>query len=175
MIFGARRVLVVFVGLLIGALVLLAWQQNAFGIRVLTPGASVTMLFDQTPAYPGYAWSRDGQSVGPFELNTIAAPAHCGWESATTLHIGWPPGTVASSAAQARQYLRDPKGVLPDRKYRELLVANVALPRDARPTGYRLGAIELYLSPSDQDEAIYVVGPSGTERWPRSDPMTHCA
>jgi len=41
--------------------------------------------------------------------------------------------------------------------------------------GYRYGAIELYLNPSDQDEAIYVVSPTDVERWPRSDPMTLCA
>ena len=35
------------------------------------------------------------------------------------------------------------------------------LPTDAQATGYRLGAIELYVSPSDDDRWIYVVGPSG--------------
>ena len=44
-----------------------------------------------------------------------------------------------------------------------------------RSMGYRYGAIELYLSPSDQDETIYVVSPTDVERWPRSDPMTLCA
>ena len=32
--------------------------------------------------------------------------------------------------------------------------------------------VEIHLSPSDQDEYIYVVGPIGAERWPRSDLMT---
>jgi len=46
----------------------------------------------------------------------------------------------------------------------------VTLPADARATGYRLGAIEIYVSPSDQDEA-YVVSPRDAERWPRVDPV----
>lgn len=43
------------------------------------------------------------------------------------------------------------------------------------PTGYTYDSIQVYLSPTDQDEAIYVVGPFGSERWPRSDPMTLCS
>jgi hypothetical protein len=48
------------------------------------------------------------------------------------------------------------------------------LPPDARPTGYKLGAIELYLSPSDQDQAAYLATSSGAERWPRADPFFGC-
>jgi hypothetical protein len=105
---------------------------------------------------------------------TIAGPGHCDWESATFLFIGWPPGTVAPDGSKAHQYIRDPLGVIRG-AYRELLERDVKLPADARPTGYRLGAIELYISPSDQDRWIYVVGPSSIERWPRADPMTLCA
>jgi hypothetical protein len=46
-------------------------------------------------------------------------------------------------------------------------------PTPGRPaTGH--GAIEIFVSPSEQDRAIYVVGAGGAERWPRSDPMTLC-
>lgn len=162
-------------GLLLAAMLVLGWGSNVLGVRVALTSGSVAAVFDQPLPYPGYTWTRDRRSVSEFELNTIAGPSHCGWQSATILHIGWPPGTVAPSAAQARQYVRDPKGVLPGYTFRDLLVRNAAVPGDARPVGYRLGAIELYLSPSDQDEAIYVVSPSGAERWPRSDPMTGCA
>jgi hypothetical protein len=71
-------------------------------------------------------------------------------------------------------YIRDPQGVY-SAKYRDVWVRNATLPADAKPTGYRLGPIELYLSPTDQDEAIYVVAPAGAERWPRVDPMGLCA
>lgn len=165
---AATSVLVV----LLGAFAVMAWRSNGFGL-LNTASGSVAAIFERTPAYPGYTWTRDGRQVSEFELNTIAGPAHCGWQAATMLNLGWPPGTVASSGSQSRQYLRDPKGVLPDRKYRTLLILDVLLPADARPTGHRLGAIELYLSPSDYD-GIYLVGPSRAERWPQSDPMTAC-
>lgn len=158
----------------LSGLALIGWRLNVLGVRAVAPLGSVAIMFDQPPAYPGYTWTRDGHSVSPFELVTAAGPGHCGWETATFLTIGWPPGTVSTTAAGARQYVRDPKGALRDATYRELLVLDATLPSDARPTGHRLGSIELYLSPSDQDKAIYVVGPAGAERWPRSDPMTGC-
>lgn len=130
--------------------------------------------FDVTPAYPGYQWSRDGRAVAPEELGTIAGPEHCGWSAATFLSIGWPVGTRSVSSAEARQYIRDPRGVVRP-SLRDRFGPNVPLPSDARPTGYRLGALEIYVSPTDQDEAVYVVGPAGAERWPRSDPMTLCS
>jgi hypothetical protein len=58
--------------------------------------------------------------------------------------------------------------------YRDGLVRHASLPPDARATGHRHGSIEIYVSPSDQERAIYVVGADGAERWPRSDPMTLC-
>lgn len=37
-----------------------------------------------------------------------------------------------------------------------------------------MNALATYLSPSGQDEAIYVVGGGRVERWPRSEPMALC-
>ena len=150
-----------------------AWRLDLLGLRSESPLSSVSSAFDSPPAYPGYAWTRDGERVSEFELTTIAGPGHCGWDSATFLFIGWPPGTAAPTAAQARQYIRDPRGDV-RAVFRERLTINVRLPSDARATGYRHGAIEVYVSASDDNEAIYVVSPAGAERWPRSDPMTLC-
>jgi hypothetical protein len=138
-----------------------------------TAAPALGAVFDATPAYPGLPWTRDGRPVTPEELGTIGGPAHCGWEPSTFLFIGWPPGTRSTSSAEIRQYIRDPRGVVRPR-FREGFGASVSLPADARPTGYRSGGVEVYLSPRDQDEAIYLVGPGGTERWPRSDPLTLC-
>lgn len=156
------------------ALVALSWPLNLFDVRARAPFASVASAFDAPPGYPGYRWSRDGREAGEFELTTIAGPSHCGWQSATMVFIGWPPGTVAPTSASARMYVRDPQGVY-GAEFRDRLVRSAALPPDAKPTGYRLGPIELYLSPSDQDDALYVVAPSGAERWPRVEPMRLCA
>lgn len=150
------------------------WRLNVLDVRASSPLASVASAFDPAPRYPGYVWSRDGRPVGPEELVTAAGPDHCGWGSATFLTIGWPPGTRATTFAQARLYIRDPLGLVRT-SYREALVLEATLPRDARPTGYRHGSVEIYVSPSNQDEAIYVVGPAGAERWPRSDPASLCS
>ncbi len=154
-------------------LVVLGWQMNLLGVRALAPAGSLASLFEPTPQYPGYTWTRDGHAVDGRELNTIGGPAHCDWQSATYLHIGWPPGTVAADSRQARLYIRDPHGVVPG-TYRERLRLHATLPPDAAPTGYRLGDVELWLGPSDRDEAVYLVGRGDVERWPRSDPMTLC-
>ena len=165
---------VLLIAVLLIAVAAVAWRIDLVGVRSSTPLTSVAMAFDPPPPYPGYSWSRNGQPVSGFELTTAAGPDHCGWQSATFLSIGWPPGTVSTSAVQSRQYIRDPKGEVSD-DLRARLRLNVILPPDARPTGHERGPMRLYVSGSDQDEAIYVVAPGGAERWPRSDPMTGCA
>jgi hypothetical protein len=151
------------------ALVAVSWPLNLLDVRARAPFASVASAFDSPPGHPGYGWSRDGHgAVDNAELATFGGPAHCGWQSATMMFIGWPIGTNAATFAQARYYLRDPQGVI-GVEYRDRLVRNATLPTDAASTGYRLGPIQIYLSPSEQDEAIYVVAPSAAERWPRVD------
>ena len=158
----------------VALLVAAIWQLNIFEVRARAPFASVASAFDAPPGYPGYRWERDGRVVGEFELTTIAGPSHCGWQSATMVFIGWPPGTIAPTSASAHMYIRDPQGVY-GASFRDRLVRHATLPADARPTGYRLGPIQLFLSSTDQDGAIYVVAPSGAERWPRVEPMRLCA
>lgn len=136
--------------------------------------SSVSAAFDNPPSYPGYQWTRNGKSVTNEELGTSAGPNHCDWQSATILTLGWPVGTVSKTAATARFYIRDPKGAM-GRTFRQDLVIHATLPTDARPTGYKLGNIELYLSPSDQDQAVYLATSSGAERWPRANPFYGCA
>jgi len=135
--------------------------------------SSISAAFDNPPAYPGYQWTRQGQPVSTSELGASAGPDHCDWQSATILTIGWPPRTVSSNAGEARFYIRDPKGVMGS-TYQKRLIIHARLPADARPTGYKVGSIELFLSPSDQDQAAYLVAPSGAERWPRADPFYAC-
>lgn len=156
-------------------LVLVGWRMNVVGIRMGPQFGSVAATFDDALPYPGFIWTRDGVAVSPEELNTIAGPDHCQWQAATFLHTGWPPGTVARDASRARQYIRDPKGALfHDRSFQARFIRNVTLPADAKPTGHRLGAIQLFVSPSEQDQWIYLVSPVDIEQWPRSDPMTLC-
>lgn len=160
------------------ALATLAVLAGAIAVIQLASAAGrpeFERYFERPPEYPGYQWTRDGRpAVRSYELGTSAGPAHCGWESATFLNIGWPVGTISRSAVEARQFIRDPNGSVSPRNLRHRLDLDAKLPGDATPTGYRFNELEIYFSPSDQDRAVYVVGPSRVERWPRSDPMTLC-
>lgn len=91
------------------------------------------------------------------------------------MNVGWPLGTRAESASQARQYLRDPNGVFPRSNLHGVFALRAELPSGAYDTGYRDGSIALYLSRGDRDDAAYLVAGSEVERWPRSDPMTGCS
>jgi hypothetical protein len=103
-------------------------------------------------------------------------PRHCDWESVTFLQLAWPPGRVAASdqARNVRQYLRDPNGVLADLSAPGGF-GPAALPPDARDTGYRHGGYHLWVSRSDADRFVYVVGPGGVERWARATQPIACA
>jgi hypothetical protein len=131
-------------------------------------------LFDRPPAFPGYSWCYKGHTVGWQVVTSSAGPAHCAWETAAFLTIAWPPGTYSESAVHARQYIRDPLGVTHATSLRSSLELQVPLPVDATPTGLRLRGVEIYVSPSAGDDAVYVVGGGVAEQWPRSDPMTLC-
>ena len=148
---------------------LLVWSCGPSTTRLGDLGS----VFDATPDYPGYVWTRDGHAVSPEEFGTIAGPRHCEWQNATFLFTAWPPGTPTTSSDRIRQYIRDPKGVIRG-TFKDRFVIHATLPKDARPLGYTYQSIQVFTSPTDQDEAIYVVGPTAVERWPRSDPLTLC-
>jgi hypothetical protein len=99
---------------------------------------------------------------------------HCGWESVIVLHLGWPLGTAAEPrSSTARQYVRDAEGEL-GASGRVALDLDTELPPDADYTGYSSGELHLWISPSDANEAVYVVRPGRVERWPRSRSHIFC-
>jgi hypothetical protein len=110
--------------------------------------------------------------------HTLEGPDHCGWTSATFLHLGWPLGTVAHGSEHIRQYLRDPQGVLADVQS-EPFELDARLPDDAAFSGFRRGAWQIWTAPSDIDEAIYLVNDDPAahavvERWPRTTELVAC-
>jgi hypothetical protein len=115
---------------------------------------SITGYFSPPEAFPGPTWTRDGEPVDGRELNSIAGPEHCRWESAVMMHLGWPLGTVARDMAEARQLTRDPEGAI-----------------DAHLQQQEL---ELWLSDSDPEGAYLRVG-HDVERWPEAEPVVACA
>ncbi len=131
--------------------------------------------FAHPAPWPGIPWTHDDHSVSTSVIDAAAGPSHCGWQSVTFLTMGWPLGTRAANAAQSREYVRDPKGLVGHFGLRSSLDLHATLPSDARSTGYVDGSARLYLAPSDDDVAAYIVQGATVERWPRSDPMTLCS
>jgi hypothetical protein len=117
----------------------------------------------------------DGAKGGRLVMVSFDGPGHCDWESVTFLQLAWPPGRVAASegARGVRQYLRDPNGVLAALSAGGF--GRAVLPTDARDSGYRHGPYHLWVSRSDADRFIYVVGPGRVERWPRATQLIACA
>lgn len=132
---------------------------------------SVADYFDPPQPFPGPTWTRYGEPAGG-EINTIAGPDHCDWQSAVMMHLGWPLGTVSRTSAESRQFIRDPEGVMSVDLQRELRAED--LPVGAEDTGYRLDGLQLWLSAADPQGA-YLVSAVDVERWPRADPMIGCA
>lgn len=125
-------------------------------------------------AYPGPAWfDQDGREVPVGVVAVIQGNAHCGWESAAVLHLGWPLGTNSNTSDEARHHARDPEGVLSGRLMGDFQRA-VEMPGDAELT-YRTADLELYISPSDIDRYVYVAHQGTTERWPRAVEAPACA
>jgi hypothetical protein len=135
-------------------------------------GQTVADYFFPPQPYPGPTWTREGRPVNGRELNSIAGPDHCGWQSAVIMHLGWPLGTVSQTSAEIHQFIRDPNGVI-DQGLHDKLALHVVLPPDARDTGYRNGELALWLSPADPDTA-YLRTRTDIERWPRADPVVAC-
>jgi hypothetical protein len=161
---------------LFGAVVLIGFVvTRLFNLSGLEQPRTVGDYFDNPPAWPGEAWTRNGVSVSSDVLVASAGPSHCQMQAMTFLTIGWPPGTVATSAAQAREYIRTPIGTPPAPNLRGTWARNAPLPPDAADTGYRYGVLKLLIAPSDGDRYVYLVAPADSERWPRSDPMTLCS
>ncbi len=117
----------------------------------------------------------DPKNGFPLSLHTLKGSSHCDWESVIFLHMSWPPGTVLRSqigddyeTGRFRQYIRDPNGALGEAYLTAGFDSNARLPSDARRTGFRRGPWELWISPTEDDRAVYVVKDGEAERWPRA-------
>ena len=152
-------------------------------IKVITPrfsalvgGASFTIEEMRTCDPSEYGATVDlgpNQRVWAYEetgeiLTDVAGSGHCGWESARMLHLSNEDGTLA------KQYLRDPLGVLDDLPaLLDTYAEGVDLLAGATFSGYRTAdGLELWFTPDDR--AAYVVTPDGIERWPRADEPIGC-
>ncbi|SFF54996.1 hypothetical protein SAMN05216251_118117 [Actinacidiphila alni] len=94
-------------------------------------------------------------------VNSSVGPAHCGWQAARFLEVG------------ATLYARDPSHVLPPGMLSRSYAARVALPPDARDTGFHRGDQHLWLA---ADDSFAYIGTAGAvEAWPSVTPGHACA
>jgi len=92
----------------------------------------------------------------------------CDEERAAILTIGQPIG-ARIDPLQRYEYVRDPDDAFLDLAWlAEPFRSDVDLPADAVPTGWTNGNIELWVSPSEIERALYVQRGDRVERWPRA-------
>ena len=110
-------------------------------------------------------------------LHVINGAEHCGWQSASYLTLAWPVGSDAQTGNDERHvYVRDPEGVFTGEFDLPPPDLDASLPTDAAPTGYHRGPWELWSSPTDLVDAVYLVSDDGAiERWPRARQVAYCA
>ena len=138
---------------------------------------SLLLLIACTATEGAKVWTIDGRQVPGEIIITHAGPEHCDWESASFLHIGSPLGTIQESGRDVNQYVRDPERILSQLKdrFRTTYDPKADLPVDAEYSGYMKNGVELWISQSQLDTAIYMVDGSNVGRWPKTEPIILCA
>ena len=94
----------------------------------------------------------------------IPGHEHCDWQAVRFLDL------LLDGAP--RQFVRDPLALIAEDAFMTTLDRNISLPDDAFFSGYRSGAMELWLTPAD--DAAYVVEAGAVERWPRAKEPLGC-
>ncbi|HEY4333185.1 MAG TPA: hypothetical protein VGM78_11470 [Ilumatobacteraceae bacterium] len=130
------------------------------------PAGSATDLAFTQPATTiigdGRLSTWDGCRVRSGVMYTTPLPTVCGWQSARIITFSTKLGQSITSAHDAVTYIRDPKGVVPGD--REAFTVFPSIPVDGYDTGIRLDSQPLWLSAHSPD--LYVITPTGVERWP---------
>jgi hypothetical protein len=124
-------------------------------------------VFDERP---DRQWcDADGRGRGIQEEQLVMLTRYpCDRGQAAILHIGRPLGAPTDPLVRW-EYVRDPAGeFLALRWLTEPYAGDSTLPDDAAYTDWTNGNIELWISPSELDRAVYVVRGETIERWPRA-------
>ena len=140
----------------------------------VVPGSFVGTWYDEE-GNPTYFKDEQGWHL---ELHVINGAEHCGWQSASFLTLAWPLGSDyrGGGKGDARAYVRDPEGVLEGDFAVPSPDLAASLPDDAEYTGYHRGDWQLWTSPSDVDQVVYLVAGNGAvEQWPRAEQLIACA
>lgn len=108
-------------------------------------------------------WTIDGCDVSAEVVLDRPGPAHCAWDSARVIVIGWPLGTsYTPTDVPELEYVRDPLDLFElGTQYEQL----DEVPDGVVDTGYRQQNTELWMNPIDPS-SIYLVDETSIERWP---------
>ena len=90
-----------------------------------------------------------------------------------SLNMGTPLGARVTGG-NLRSYVRDPDGLFGDPELQAGFAADVEPAAGAVDTGYRQGAVELWMDPAD-DAFVYLVDGGTAERWPKVTQAFGCA
>jgi hypothetical protein len=127
--------------------------------------------FDEDAGSSGRVWcDADGRGriVRQPDQLVLFTRYPCDAGHASVLTIGHPLGAGIDRLARY-EYVRDPAGEFIAQGWvTAAYVPRAALPDDATYTGWTNGNIELWVSPSELDRAIYVRRGKSVERWPRA-------
>ena len=117
----------------------------------------------------GDSWTdAEGNKAPDDVIHSVLGATHCDWESVVFLYVRWP-------GEHRRMYVRDPDRTI-DAGYLETSFSrSIALPHDARFSGYRRDEVELWTSRKTFEREIYLLFPDRVERWPRAEPEFGCA
>jgi hypothetical protein len=123
--------------------------------------------FDETADQPWCDENGRGESITRNQV-VLLTRYPCDGGKAAILHIGRPLGTRLDRLVRW-EYVRDPADEFFSQGWStEPYDGAATLPDDATDTGWTNGNIDLWISPSENDGAVYVVRGESVERWPRT-------
>ena len=155
--------------------------------RCAGASGSITDLSAEPPAWRSAASGRfwtttDGCLVRMDVVADHSGPDHCGWASARYMVVTHPPGGIwrqeranerLAESARPHHYVRDPDGVYNRPDTTRLLDLDATLPSNAKDSGLRRGAEELWFVPGDTT-GVFVKVENVVERWPLDDNLPLC-
>jgi hypothetical protein len=122
--------------------------------------------FDERTERPWCDQGGHGRSLSSDQL-AMQTRYPCDAGHAAVLHLGRPLG-ASLDPLDRWEYVRDPAGEFLEQGW---LTApydgDATLPADATDTGWTNGNVDLWISPSDLDDAVYLVRGDIVERWSR--------
>ena len=150
---------------LVAALGLMATLGGDSAPRAAPVPRVVPQAVPPTPTPIRNVWR--GPDGAPSDVIERSGPEHCNLQSATFINL--------EIDGRSERFVYDPEDVVPpngsDHPEGRPPPIEAPLPADAEPTGFRHGDRQIWLSASEGRDAIYIVSPEVTQRWPRTEAL----